>query len=129
MHQKNGKPYISEYQDENTDDWLKGDNPRSRYYNHLAFCDLVISGLVGLCPKSDQTIVVHPLIPANTWKWFALDNVYYRGKVVTILWDQTGEKYKKGWGLSVYVACPEHGRGNDKLTAHSSSIERIEVSL
>jgi hypothetical protein len=119
-HNKNGKPYIGEYQDETTGVWLKGDNPRSRYYNHSTFCDLVITGLVGLCPSSVppvpsaaegsevEKIVVHPLIPAGpsgagTWKWFALDNVYYRGKKVTILWDETGEKYKKGQGLFVYV--------------------------
>jgi len=107
-HRKNGKPYIGEYQDENTGAWLKGDNPRSRYYNHSTFCDLVISGLIGLCPRNDNVIVVHPLIPAGpsgagTWKWFALDNVYYRGKIMTIIWDETGEKYKKGKGLSVYV--------------------------
>ena len=79
---KNGHPYIGEYQDETTGAWLKGDSPRSRYYNHSTFCDLVIIGLVGLCPQPDETIVVHPLVPENTWEWFALDNVYYHGKRV-----------------------------------------------
>ena len=117
-HQKNGKPYIGEYQDEKTGAWLKGDNPRSRYYNHSAFCDLVISGLVGLCPGNDDVIVVHPLVPADTWEWFALDNVNYHGKSVTILWDKTGEKYMQGKGLFVYV--------DGSLAAHSTHLERIE---
>jgi len=120
-HQKNGKPYIGEYHDEKTGAWLKGDNPRSRYYNHSGFCDLVISGLVGLCPRNDDVIVVHPLVPADTWEWFALDNVDYHGKTVTILWDQTGEKYKQGQGLSVFV--------DGKLAAHSTSLERIEGKI
>ena len=51
---KNGKPYIGEYLDETTGEWLKGDNPRSRYYNHSTFCDLVIAGLVGLVPRGDD---------------------------------------------------------------------------
>ena len=118
---KNGKPYIGEYQDEKTGAWLKGNNPRSRFYNHSTFCDLVISGLVGLCPQSDDTIVIHPLVPENTWEWFALDNVYYHGKKVTIIWDQTGEKYKRGKGLLVYI--------DGRLVAHSFSLEKIKVGI
>ncbi len=117
-HHKNGKPYIGEYHDEVNCAWLKGDNPRSRYYNHSCFCDLVVSDLVGLCLRNDDVIVVHPLVPADTWEWFALDNVYYHGKLVTILWDKTGEKYKKGRGLSVFV--------DGNLAANSTILERIE---
>ncbi len=120
-HHKNDRPYIGEYHDENTGVWLKGDNPRSQYYNHSGFCDLVISGLVGLCPRSDDVIVVHPLIHANTWKWFALDKVYYHGRIVTIIWDETGEKYRQGKGLFIYV--------DGKVVAHSSSLERIEGKI
>ncbi len=100
-HRKNGKPYIGEYQDESTGDWLKGDNPRSRFYNHSTFCDLVITGLVGLCPRGDDTVEVHPLVPAGVWEWFCLDGVPYHGKMLTIIWDETGERYGKGAGLSV----------------------------
>ena len=120
-HRKNDKPYIGEYQDEKTGDWLKGDNPRSRYYNHSAFCDLVIAGLVGLCPRDDGTVVVQPLVPADIWKWFVLDNVSYHGKTITIIWDQTGEKYKQGKGLSIYA--------DGKLIAHSDSLEKVEGKI
>jgi hypothetical protein len=120
-HRKADKPYIGEYQDEKTGAWLKGDNPRSRYYNHSTFCDLVITGLVGLSPQAGDRVVVHPLVPANTWKWFALDNVYYRGKKVTILWDETGEKYKKGQGLSVYL--------DGKPAYQSKTAEKIEGKI
>jgi hypothetical protein len=120
-HKKNGKPYIGEYHDEINCTWLKGDNPRSRYYNHSCFCDLVISRLVGFCLRDDDVIIVHPLVPAGTWQWFALDNVYYHGKTVTIIWDKTGEKYNRGKGLSVFV--------DGSLAANSMTLERIEGKL
>ena len=64
-HQYRGKPYIGEYLDEQNGTWLKPDSDRSRYYNHSTFCDLVISGLVGLVPREDNMVVVDPLIPAG----------------------------------------------------------------
>jgi hypothetical protein len=102
-HQKNGQPYIGEYHDEVTGDWLKGDNPRSRYYNHSTFADLIIAGLVGLVPRRDDTIEVHPLLPNDAWDWFCADNLPYHGRTLTIAWDRTGEKYGRGDGLSVFV--------------------------
>ncbi|MCF7973310.1 MAG: glycoside hydrolase [Phycisphaerae bacterium] len=118
---KNGRPYIGEYQDEQTGVWLKGDNPRSRAYNHSTFCDLIISGLIGLCAQSDDTIIIDPLIPANTWDWFALDRIPYHGQSLTILWDRTGEKYLKGKGFSVFV--------NGQLAAHCPALDKIKGSV
>ncbi|MDH7600029.1 MAG: exo-alpha-sialidase, partial [Sedimentisphaerales bacterium] len=83
-HQKDGQPYIGEYLDEKTGRWIKGDDPRGRHYNHSTFCDLVITGLVGLCPQPDQTIVVHPLVPEETWDWFAIEGLTYHGQDVAI---------------------------------------------
>ena len=94
---------MGEYLDEKTGYWLKGDEERSRYYNHSTFNDLIITGLVGLRPRADDMIEVNPLLPANKWDWFCLDNVLYHGKIITIIWDKTGVKYKKGKGLSVWV--------------------------
>jgi hypothetical protein len=112
-----GRPYVGEYLDEKTGYWLKGDEERSRYYNHSTFNDLIITGLVGLRPRSDDVIEVHPLLPANKWDWFCLDNVLYHGKIITIIWDKTGLKYKKGKGLSVFV--------NGKRIAVSEKLERV----
>ncbi|HYE53928.1 MAG TPA: glycosyl hydrolase family 65 protein [Chitinophagaceae bacterium] len=116
-----GRPYIGEYLDEKTGFWLKGDQERSRYYNHSTFNDLVITGLVGLRPAEGDVITVNPLLPDNTWDWFCLDNVLYHGKIVTIIWDKTGQKYKKGQGLSVWV--------NGKKVAESSKLERVSGKL
>lgn len=98
-----GKPYIGEYLDETTGFWLKGDQERSRYYNHSTFCDLVISGLVGLRPQAGNKLQVCPLIPQGKWDWFCLDRVRYHGHDITILWDKDGSRYHVGKGLFIFV--------------------------
>ncbi len=98
-----GKPYIGEYLDETTGYWLKGDQERSRYYNHSTWNDLVITGLCGLRPRADQMLEVNPLLPACKWSYFCLDNVLYHGHNITIVWDRDGERYHQGKGLRVLV--------------------------
>ena len=120
-HIKRGVPYLGEYQDEKTGYWLKGDNPRSSYYNHSGFCDLVISDLVGLKPRADNTLEVNPLIPENQWNWFCLDNVLYHGHILTILWDKTGSKYHRGAGFFIY--------SDDKVIYHSRELKRATTKL
>ena len=112
-----GRPYIGEYLDETTGYWLKGDQERSRYYNHSTFCDLVINGLVGLRPHAENIIEVNPLIPQDKWDWFCLDNILYHGKIITIFWDRNGEHYNRGKGLHVLV--------NGEEVAVSDKLERI----
>lgn len=112
-----GRPYVGEYQDEVTGYWLKGDQERSRYYNHSTFNDLIISGLVGLRPRADNKIEVNPLVPQDKWAWFCLDNVKYKNQIITIFWDKDGSKYKRGAGLTVLV--------DGKQVAHSDKLESI----
>lgn len=114
-----GRPYIGEYLDEKTGYWLKGDEERSRYYNHSTFNDLIITGLVGLRPRADDIIEVNPLLPDNKWDWFCLDNIWYHGKIVTIIWDKDGTRYKKGKGLSLWV--------NGKKVASSYKLSKLKV--
>ena len=59
----------------NTGEWLIT-GPKAAEaadYNHSTFCDLVITGLVGLVPRDDDRIEVDPLLPADAWDWFCLD--------------------------------------------------------
>jgi hypothetical protein len=112
-----GKPYIGEYLDEKTGYWLKGDEERSMYYNHSTFNDLIITGLVGLRPRSDDVLEINPLVPQNKWNWFCLDNVLYHGKIITIIWDKNGTKYKKGKGFLVFV--------NGKKVAASLQLQKL----
>jgi hypothetical protein len=98
-----GRPYIGEYLDEKNGAWLMGDRERSRYYNHSTFNDLMITGIVGLRPQEDGSIVVNPLVPQDKWKYFCLDGVNYRGHILTIIWDKDGQRYHQGSGLSLMV--------------------------
>jgi hypothetical protein len=108
-----GKPYIGEYLDETTGQWLKGNQERSRYYNHSTFADLIITGLVGLRPKDTDGLELDPLLPVNTWPWFCLDGLRYHDHDLTIIWDQDGSRYKKGPGLSVLVDGKTAGQKTD----------------
>ena len=108
-----GKPYIGEYLDETTGYWLKGDQERSRYYNHSTWNDLVITGLCGLRPHANQTIEVNPLLPADKWSYFCLDNVPYHGHTLTIVYDRDGSRYHVGKGLRVYVDGQLKGQRTD----------------
>jgi hypothetical protein len=105
-----GKPYIGEYLDETTGQWLKGKQDRSRYYNHSTFADLLITGVIGLRPRPDETVEVDPLLPEGRWDWFCLDGLPYHGKTLTILWDHDGKRYRKGQGLAVFSGAREMAR-------------------
>jgi len=98
-----GRPYIGEYLDEKTGAWLMGDRERSRYYNHSTYNDLIITGICGLRPQTDGSIVVNPLLPKDAWKYFCLDGVSYRGHTLTIIWDVDGQRYHQGTGLTLLV--------------------------
>jgi hypothetical protein len=104
-HLTTGKPYLGEYHDEITGEWLiTGPKAaRSRDYNHSTFCDLVITGLVGLIPRDDNVIEVDSLLPTGVWDWFCLDNIPYHGRTLTIAWDRTGQRYQRGAGFAVCV--------------------------
>src|SRR5690606_4479917 len=95
-HVMNGKPYIGEYQDERTGARLKGDNPRSKFYNHSTFADIIIQDLIGIKPQTNHTLEIRPLITKDRWDYFALTQLTYHNKNISIYWDATGEKYNKG---------------------------------
>ena len=95
--------------DEVTGYWLKGDQERSRYYNHSTFNDLIISGLVGLRPRMDNTLELNPLLPDGKWDWFCLDNIRYHGHNLSIMWDKNGNRYHVGKGLRIFVDGKEVG--------------------
>ena len=94
---------------------------RGKDYNHSTYCDLIITGLVGLRPNATGTVEVNPLVPDGTWDYFCLDNVDYHRHRLTILYDRTGSRYGRGKGLRLLV----HGR----LIAASAKLERITGKL
>ncbi len=132
-------PWIDENLNPLTGDWLcrtmllaeekrhkeegkpEGIKERGKDYNHSSYCDLVITGLVGLRPRGDDVVEVDPLVPEGAWGFFCLDDVLYHGKVLTIIWDKTGAKYGRGAGLRVLV--------NGKQIAHSPKLAKLTGKL
>jgi hypothetical protein len=96
-----------------------GFRERGIYYNHSTYNDIIITGVAGLRP-SPGSLTVNPLIP-DSWEWFCLDHVLYQGKIITILWDKTGEQYKRGKGLQVFV--------DGKSAAVSKKLRALTVTL
>ena len=139
LRRQDGKivPWIDENLNPNTGDWIartrlktwrngtwdegKGGAERGKDYNHSTFCDLVISGLIGLRPRAAEKVEVNPLIPVGAWEYFCLDNVLYHGRTLTILFDKTGERYKRGPGLRVLA--------DGREIAASATLGRISGEL
>lgn len=139
LKRENGKvvPWIDESLNPITGDWhtrtyileedkrrgTPNNNPRERGkdYNHSSYNDLIITGLVGLRPRADDTVEVNPLLPAETWDYFCLDNVLYHGQILTIVWDKTGQKYNVGKGLTVTA--------NGKAIAKAPTLSRVTGKL
>ena len=116
-----GKPYLGEYLDEVTGDWINGKSGRSRHYNHSTFADLLITGVVGLRPRADDMVEVFPLLPDATWDWFCLDGVKYHGHLLTVIWDKDGARYHRVPGLMVLA--------DGKQIAQAVKLERITGKL
>ena len=122
-------PWIDENQNPDTGEWIaramkirKGTfYGRGDHYNHSGYCDLVITGLAGLRPRADETVVVNPLLPDGNWEWFCLDGIPYHGKSLSIVWDRTGRKFAKGRGLSVF--------SNGRQIGHRDTLGRVTGRL
>ena len=113
-------PWIDESLNPDTGVWIRNGD-RGENYNHSTYCDLVISGLVGLRPRADDLIEVNPLVPEGTWDYFCLDRVLYHERIITILYDQTGEHYGKDKGLQILA--------NGRRVVHSDLLQRVTGRL
>jgi len=98
-HRKGGRPYLAEacHPDTGSFDGHDGYN-HSEHYFHSGYADLVITGLVGLVPRTDDTLEIRPLFPPE-WDFLRLDRVIYRGREIAVVWDRDGSKYALGAGL------------------------------
>lgn len=120
-HRKGGKPYLAEACNPFTGSWEGHDGyNHSEHYFHSSFNDLVITGLVGLRPRDDDTLEVRPLAPGE-WAYFALDGVPYKGHTVSILWDRDGTRYKRGKGLRLFA--------DGREVAHSEALRPLAAEL
>ncbi len=120
-HRKNGRPYLAEALHPDTGSFEGHDGyNHSEHYFHSGFCDLVVTGLVGLRPSDGPQLEIMPLATEN-WPWFALDRLQYHGHELTIFWDRDGSRYGKGAGFHVLA--------NGKEIARTDSLEPVLVNL
>ena len=120
-HRMDGLPYIAEAANPDDGSW-DGHNSfyHSEHYLHSGFVDLVITGLVGLRPRPDDSLELNPLVP-DDWDYFALDDVSYHGHSISIVWDRDGDRYGKGSGLTVFA--------DGRAIANAPVIRRLIAAL
>jgi len=123
-------PWIDEDLDADTGEWIARDiliswhaqpKNRGRYYNHSGYADLIITGLIGLRPQAGNQVVIHPLLPAGKWSYFALDGLPYHGHLLTILYDRTGTRYHRGKGFQVLC--------DGRVIAHADELQDLSGML
>ncbi len=120
-HRKENKPYLAEALHPDTGSFEGHDAyNHSEHYFHSSFCDLVITGLVGLKEQADNTLIVSPLSPPE-WDYFALDDVSYHGRQLTVIWDRLGNRYGYGIGLHAII--------DGKKVASSLEMKSLKVEL
>ncbi|GHT64010.1 hypothetical protein AGMMS50239_20950 [Bacteroidia bacterium] len=130
-------PWIDENLNPFTGDWIsrtrlkiwengtwskgKGGVERGKDYNHSGFCDLVITGLIGIRPQEGEQVTINPLIPAGKWDYFCLDNLMYKNHKLSVVYDKYGTKYKQGKGFMIFV--------DGTLKGKAGSIGKISINL
>jgi len=120
-HRKNGKPYLAEAVHPETGSFEGHDGyNHSEHYFHSGYCDLIITGLVGLVPRADDVVEVTPLAPPD-WDYFALDDVNYHGRRLSIVWDRDGKRYGRGAGLLLFV--------DGEILATTKQLEKLTARL
>jgi len=86
-------------------------------YNHSTLIDLILTGLFGIRPQANRTLVVNPLLagaPARIFKSFAIDHLRYKARNVGIKWTIAT-------GLQVFV--------DGKLAAHRATMGMLRVDV
>eukprot|EP01043_Picozoa_sp_COSAG02_P030829 COSAG02_NODE_1986_length_10180_cov_38.805575_10_plen_511_part_00 len=99
----------------------KQDRDRSVDYNHSTFADLIIEGLIGLRAALGSLFTINPL--ATGLKYFAMDNIAYHNRSLTVAWDEDGVRNYTGCkkGLCVWA--------DGKLIGTSPVLKKLQLSL
>ena len=93
---ENGEPWIDEDLHPDTGVWLareimresgREDKERGIHYNHSTFIDLVITGVCGIQPSADDTLVIRPL--GTSLDFFSLEDVRYHGHTLSVRFEKS----------------------------------------
>jgi hypothetical protein len=121
LHYNNGKLDLEEDYEPDKPGPIVG-LPRSHHYFHSGYNDLIISGLVGIRPQADNSIVVNPMLPSNSdISYFRLQDVSYHGHTVAVQWDADGSHYGQGAGLMVEV--------DGKKVASAKTLQQVTANI
>lgn len=118
------RPLTGEFYRGDTAQWM---TPERDYY-HSTWADLIIHSLIGVIPRDDEMLEIHPLLPAPAeggWAHFCIENLPYRGRLLTLVWDDPAaaeDAYQDGdKGFTVYV--------NGKRFHQQSDLSPLHVKL
>ena len=78
---------------------------------------------MGLRAALSNLLTIHPLADA-TIDFFALDNVFYHERNISVVWDASGHRWPQsgcGKGMCVFV--------DQKIVNRSDTLTRLEVQL
>lgn len=93
-------PWTGEYYNGDTGAW----KTVQRDYNHSTWIDPLISDLIGIVPRPDSILEIDPLLPEGAWTHFLLDDQFYKGRDVTVVFDPQGNHYAPSVkGFAVYL--------------------------
>lgn len=101
-HQLDGKPWIDENYDPFTGEWIarkelmedgwkpaRGGYERGKDYNHSLFCDLVLSGLLGIGTDKSGHLTADPIVP-DDWGWFRVSHLRHAGAYWCVSYTRKG---------------------------------------
>jgi hypothetical protein len=88
-------------------------------YYHSAWVDLVVTGVCGVLPQPDGSLIIDPIDCGL--EWFSLERLPYRGHQLTVTWNSgtDGTPDSLPVGLTVKV--------DSTRRAHSPRLERLEL--
>lgn len=121
LHSNNGKLDLEEDYEPDKAGPIVG-LARSHHYFHSGYNDLIITGLVGLRPRADDTLEVSPMIPTGSdISYFRLQDINYHGRTVAVQWDANGSRYGQGAGFKVEI--------DGHVVASSASLSRVTATI